>query len=76
VCISTNTDHESLITTITSQIRFVRLARVLWNQQSNKLVVVSKFHEAQWNERNVPQVLAHRVAYLNGMIGVNLKVAG
>jgi hypothetical protein len=33
----------SLITTITSQIRFVRLARVLWNEQSNKLVVGSKF---------------------------------
>jgi hypothetical protein len=34
-----------------------------------------KISGAQWNEQNVPQVLAHRVAYLNGMIGVNLKAA-
>jgi hypothetical protein len=34
-----------------------------------------KISGAQWNEQNVPQVLAHRVAYLNGMIGVNLKTA-
>jgi hypothetical protein len=31
-----------------------------------------KISGTQWNERNVPQVLAHRVAYLNGTIGVNL----
>ncbi len=24
---------------------------------------------AQWNRENVPQVLAHRCAYLNGLIG-------
>jgi hypothetical protein len=24
---------------------------------------------AQWNSENVPQVLAHRCAYLNGLIG-------
>lgn len=24
---------------------------------------------AQWNSKNVPQVLAHRCAYLNGLIG-------
>lgn len=29
-----------------------------------------KISGAQWNEDNVPQVLAHRCAYLNGMIGV------
>jgi hypothetical protein len=34
-----------------------------------------KISGAQWNEQNVPQVLAHRVTYLNGMIGVNLKAA-
>jgi hypothetical protein len=34
-----------------------------------------KISGAQWNEQNIPQVLAHRVAYLNGMIGVNLKAA-
>ena len=34
-----------------------------------------KISGAQWDERNVPQVLAHRVAYLNGMIGVNLQTA-
>jgi hypothetical protein len=34
-----------------------------------------KISGAQWNEQNVQQVLAHRVAYLNGMIGVNLKTA-
>lgn len=28
-----------------------------------------KISGAQWNEDNVPQVLAHRCAYLNGMIG-------
>ena len=32
-----------------------------------------KISGAQWNEQNVPQVLAHRIAYLNGMIDVNLK---
>ncbi len=25
---------------------------------------------AQWNSENVPQVLAHRCAYLNGLIGL------
>jgi len=25
---------------------------------------------AQWNAENVPQVLAHRCAYLNGLIGL------
>ncbi|MEO0012989.1 MAG: hypothetical protein RLZZ535_1378 [Cyanobacteriota bacterium] len=34
-----------------------------------------KISGAQWNEHNVPQVLAHRVAYLNGLIGVNLQTA-
>ena len=34
-----------------------------------------KISGAQWNEQNVPQVLAHRVAYLKGRIGVNLKAA-
>lgn len=29
-----------------------------------------KISGAQWSEDNVPQVLAHRCAYLNGMIGV------
>lgn len=29
-----------------------------------------KISGAQWNESNVPQVLAHRCAYLNGLIGV------
>lgn len=28
-----------------------------------------KISGAQWNEKNVPQVLAHRSAYLNGFIG-------
>ena len=26
---------------------------------------------AQWNAENVPQVLAHRCAYLNGLIGLH-----
>lgn len=29
-----------------------------------------KISGAQWNESNVPQVLAHRCAYLNGLIGM------
>lgn len=29
-----------------------------------------KISGAQWNESNVPQVLAHRCAYLNGLIGL------
>lgn len=29
-----------------------------------------KISGAQWNEENVPQVLAHRCAYLNGLIGI------
>ncbi len=29
-----------------------------------------KISGAQWKEENVPQVLAHRCAYLNGLIGV------
>ncbi|MGJ3244451.1 MAG: ISKra4 family transposase, partial [Elainellaceae cyanobacterium] len=29
-----------------------------------------KISGAQWNEKNVPQVLAHRCAYLNGLIGL------
>jgi hypothetical protein len=29
-----------------------------------------KISGAQWREDNVPQVLAHRCAYLNGMIGL------
>lgn len=29
-----------------------------------------KISGAQWNEENVPQVLAHRRAYLNGLIGL------
>ena len=29
-----------------------------------------KISGAQWNRENVPQVLAHRCAYLNGLIGV------
>lgn len=29
-----------------------------------------KISGAQWNEDNVPQVLAHRCAYLNGLIGL------
>ncbi|ASC69466.1 hypothetical protein XM38_003930 [Halomicronema hongdechloris C2206] len=28
-----------------------------------------KISGAQWSEDNVPQVLAHRCTYLNGMIG-------
>ena len=28
-----------------------------------------KISGAQWNEKNVPQVLAHRSAYLNGFMG-------
>ena len=28
-----------------------------------------KISGAQWNEKNVPQVLAHRSAYLKGFIG-------
>ncbi|HEY9814864.1 MAG TPA: ISKra4 family transposase, partial [Candidatus Obscuribacterales bacterium] len=28
-----------------------------------------KLSGAQWNRENVPQVLAHRCAYLNGLIG-------
>jgi hypothetical protein len=29
---------------------------------------------AQWNRENVPQVLAHRCAYLNGLIGSSLPI--
>jgi uncharacterized protein (UPF0218 family) len=29
-----------------------------------------KISGTQWKEENVPQVLAHRCAYLNGLIGV------
>ncbi|MGR3280509.1 ISKra4 family transposase, partial [Acaryochloris marina NIES-2412] len=29
-----------------------------------------KISGAQWNANNVPQVLAHRCAYLNGLIGM------
>lgn len=28
----------------------------------------TKISGAQWNQENVPQVLAHRCAYLNGLI--------
>jgi len=31
----------------------------------------SKISGAQWNKENVPQVLAHRCAYLNGLLTVN-----
>ena len=31
-----------------------------------------KLPGAQWNRENVPQVLAHRCAYLNGLIGLSL----
>jgi len=30
---------------------------------------------AQWNRENVPQVLAHRCAYLNGLIGSPLPTS-
>jgi len=30
---------------------------------------------AQWNRKNVPQVLAHRCAYLNGLIGSPLPIS-
>lgn len=33
-----------------------------------------KLSGAQWNHENVPQVLAHRCAYLNGLIGSPLPV--
>jgi hypothetical protein len=31
-----------------------------------------KLSGAQWKAENVPQVLAHRCAYLNGLIGIPL----
>jgi hypothetical protein len=33
-----------------------------------------KLSGAQWNAENVPQVLAHRCAYLNGLIGSPLLI--
>jgi len=49
--------------------RFVQLAQVLLSPQSNKLTDEYRF-QAQWNQENVPQVLAHRCAYLNGLITI------
>jgi hypothetical protein len=37
-----------------------------WIKQINHRVQISG---AQWKPENVPQVLAHRCAYLNGLIG-------
>jgi hypothetical protein len=34
-----------------------------------------KLSGAQWNRENVPQVLAHRCAYLNGLIGLPLPTS-
>jgi hypothetical protein len=41
-------------------------------KQMNRRVQISG---AQWNEKNVPQVLDHRCAYLNGLIGTQSLVA-
>ena len=30
----------------------------------------TKISEAQWKRENVPQVLAHRCAYLNGLLSI------
>jgi hypothetical protein len=40
-------------------------------KQMNRRVQISG---AQWNEKNVPQVLEHRCAYLNGFIGTQSLV--
>lgn len=41
-------------------------------KQINRRVKISG---AQWKEENVPQVLAHRCAYLNGLIGSQSQYA-
>jgi hypothetical protein len=75
VRISTNTENESLITTITSHRISVRLVLGAVESAIKQIGRRIKISGAQWNPRNVPQVLAHRVAYLNGMIGVNPHAA-
>lgn len=50
--------------------RFAPLALGLWNRPSSKLTVALKFQVRAWKRENVPQVLAHRCAYLNNRLSV------
>jgi len=50
------------------QNRFVRLAPV--ESAVKQIDRRTKISGAQWNKENVPQVLAHRCAYLNGLLTV------
>jgi len=60
---STSTVTASSTTSTTRQNRFVRLAL---GRSAVKQIDRTKISGAQWNKENVPQVLAHRCAYLNG----------
>jgi len=62
--------HRLSIMSIFRLSRFVQLAQVLLSPQSNKLTTDEYRFQAQWNQENVPQVLAHRCAYLNGLITI------
>jgi len=64
---STSTVTASSTTSTTRQNRFVRLA--LGRSAVKQIDRRTKISGAQWN-KDVPQVLAHRCAYLNGLLTV------
>jgi len=66
---STSTVTASSTTSTTRQNRFVRLALAV-ESAVKQIDRRTKISGAQWNKENVPQVLAHRCAYLNGLLTV------
>ena len=48
--------------------RFAQLVLEQWSLLPLQIDRRTKISGAQWKKENVPQVLAHRCAYLNGLI--------
>ncbi len=53
---------------ISKQNKFVQLVRSAIESTIKQIDRRTKISGAQWKIENVPQVLAHRCAYLNGLI--------
>ncbi len=63
-----NIDTVSSIINITKPNKFVLLARRAIESTVKQIDRRTKISGAQWKIENVPQVIAHRCAYLNGLI--------
>lgn len=64
------TEIASSTTSTTRQSKFARVRSGAVESAVKQIDRRSKISGAQWNKENLPQVLAHRSAYLNGKLNV------